>query len=79
MSDAPRISPTGRFVLRQSPDGALVVQGETPEGVVMADVSLERVRRWRRKEIGRDDSRRPEQYAAIADPDHPRPLRRTQP
>jgi len=57
------------------PDGALVVQGEAAEGIVIADVDLDRVRRWRRQEVGRDEARSPGKYAAVADPDHPRPLR----
>lgn len=56
------------------PDGALIVLGDSAEGIVLAEVDLARVRAWRRQEAGRDAARSPEKYAAISSPRHPRPL-----
>lgn len=56
------------------PDGTLVVQGDASEGIVVAELDLERIRAWREQEVGRDAARSPEKYAAISRPDHPRPL-----
>jgi predicted amidohydrolase len=56
------------------PDGALIVRAGSAEGVVFADVDLDRVRAFRRREVGRDGARSPEKYAAISSAEHPRPL-----
>jgi N-carbamoylputrescine amidase len=57
------------------PDGVQIVQGNSEEGIVMAEVDLARVRAWRRQEEGRDAARSPEKYAAITASGHPRPLK----
>jgi predicted amidohydrolase len=58
------------------PDGSLIVQGGTTEGIVFAEVDVARVRALRQREVGRDDARSPEKYAAISSPQYPRPLTR---
>jgi predicted amidohydrolase len=61
------------------PDGNPIVQGGPDEAIVLAELDLERVRAWREREASRDAPRRPERYAAISDPRHPRPLGTTEP
>ncbi len=56
------------------PDGTLVVEGDAGEGILVAELDLDRIRAWREREAGRDGARSPEKYGAISRPDHPRPL-----
>jgi N-carbamoylputrescine amidase len=52
------------------PDGSLIVRAGRAEDVVLADIDLERVREFRRREVGREAARRPKVYAAISSPEH---------
>ena len=56
------------------PDGALVIQGASAEGIILAELDLARVRQWREREASRDAPRSPQKYAAISSSQHPRPL-----
>lgn len=56
------------------PDGSVAILAGEREGVVRASLDLDALRAWRRREVVRDRPRRPERYAAIADPHGPRPL-----
>jgi predicted amidohydrolase len=49
------------------PDGSTVVLADEREQVVVAEIDLERVRAFRRREAGRSAARRPELYGAIAE------------
>jgi hypothetical protein len=57
------------------PDGAQIVQGDSEEGIVMAEVDLARMRAWRGQEERRDAARTPGKYQAINSRDHPIPLK----
>lgn len=56
------------------PDGSTLVLADADEGVVLADLDLDRVRAFREREAGRDATRSPAKYAAISSTAHPRPL-----
>jgi predicted amidohydrolase len=56
------------------PDGAEIVQAGTAEGIVLAEIDLDRLRDWRQRHASRDTARSPEKYAAISSANHPRPL-----
>jgi predicted amidohydrolase len=56
------------------PDGRVAAIGDERPGVVHASLDLDALRAWRRREVVRDRPRRPDRYAAIADPRAPRPL-----
>ncbi|MBI1814812.1 MAG: carbon-nitrogen hydrolase family protein [Deltaproteobacteria bacterium] len=56
------------------PDGSLIVQADTAERIVLAEIDLDRVRAYREREASRDAPRSPAKYAALASVDHPRPL-----
>ena len=48
------------------PDGGTIVVGDEREGIVLAELDLERLRAFRAQEKGRDAARRPELYGPIA-------------
>jgi predicted amidohydrolase len=48
------------------PDGGTIVLGDEREGIVMAEIDLDRLRAFRAAEVGRDAARRPELYGPIA-------------
>jgi len=56
------------------PDGGEVILAGSDEELVIADIDLDRVRAWRRREGRRDEARVPGRYTAIASLEHPRPL-----
>lgn len=56
------------------PPGDVVAIGGEEEGIVRASIDLDALRDYRRREAVRDGPRCPEKYAAIADPNHRRPL-----
>ena len=57
-----------------NPDGSLIVQADSQEQVVLAEVDLTKLRVLRQREAGRFAARRPETYAAISSSEHRLPL-----
>jgi len=57
------------------PDGSAIVCADASEQVVLAELDLDRVRAWRKREGSRDDPRSPEKYGLLTSPRSPRPLR----
>jgi predicted amidohydrolase len=64
----------GRSCAFQADGGRLALAGEAEE-IVLVDLDLARLHAFRREHGDRDDPRRPEVYAPLADPGAPRPLR----
>ncbi len=46
-------------------DGALILQADEQEGVHLAEFDLEKLRAWRRKEVVRNQQRKPQSYRLI--------------